>query len=64
MHEWFWWFIASAGSFLILEARALLRGSPTLTAVVRGLAKDYPWVAGVITAAMGLLSSHFFLGWP
>lgn len=60
---WFWWFLGSGGSFLILEGYAILNKTPTLSATVRAIADAYPWTAGAITIAAFLLLAHFFLRW-
>lgn len=63
MDEWTIWLVLVFLSFLVLELRALVRGTPTLTAYVRGLAKKYPWLSAAFVIGCILLAGHFFWGW-
>ena len=37
---------------------------PTITALVRGVFRAYPWIAGSTTIGLAVLWLHFLTDWP
>jgi hypothetical protein len=59
--DWIWiaWGVAVAGSFAVLERRALLRGHDTLSAAVWRADRAWPPFGGLLGFGAGGLLVHF-----